>query len=131
MATHYKEDETMQKIQTLEELLQKSIAIRGNEMVSNPDTGEEGTINSKHWLEEFFSGSFNTCNGVIVFIDNAKTLRVIPKFFGLIELLKDYGFRQNFMMPVPLADGSRPTNPNRCSRWDNLRDDYRSYMGIA
>lgn len=67
---------------------------------------------------------FNTSNGILAFTSNGNTY-VIPNFNQVISLLKNEGFRQDYVMPVPDASKLQGSN-----LWKNLITDYQLQFSV-
>ncbi len=94
-------------ITTIDKLLETALPLQYNEILEDPFSHFE-PFNFNDW-HNIFGKVFNQKNGILAFTDNNNELYVIPNFRNSVKVLKNNGYREDLLMPVPLADGSLPT----------------------
>ena len=110
---------------TMGELRETAILLDTNQILKNEYPGQPcQRLILKHW-QNMPKKTFNTKNGVLVFTDDTNTLYAIPNFNGLVALLRSNGYRQNYLMPVLLADGYYPQIHSDSVYWADLQMKFR------
>ena len=111
----------MEKITTFQELVKAALPLNPDDILINA-SGHAKKLSARMW-RYIRKNSFNTSNGILAFVDDKHKLYVIQNFDGLVTILENEHFFQDYIMPVPLANGSSPRKNH--AYWESLQDKFR------